>query len=120
VRRLQIWNLQQSGKSKATRYGENRKGDLVDLPICREEVQPRRLHKESKPLESAGRVIEEIRRLMLRSAVEFSSKEKLSGRKPTIAAGKKQHHNIARQWSRWTTLENCLGSRWISKSLEIS
>jgi hypothetical protein len=66
------------------------KGDQVDLPIDKEGVQQRRLHKESQPLEQLDRVIEEIRRLMLRSAHESVSKEKLSRRKPAIAAGKKQ------------------------------
>jgi hypothetical protein len=49
---------------------ENSMGDLVDLPICREEVQPRRLQKESQPWEQLDEIIEEIRRLMIRSAEE--------------------------------------------------
>jgi hypothetical protein len=53
---------------KATKGGENHKRDRVDLPTDEEEVQPRRLHKESQPLEQLDEVIEEIRRLMLRSA----------------------------------------------------
>jgi hypothetical protein len=77
-------------KSKATRY-ENNKGDHVDLPIYKEEeLQPRRLHKESEPAKKLDEVIEEIRRLMLRSTTEFSSKEKLSEGEPAIVAGKKQ------------------------------
>jgi hypothetical protein len=44
---------------------ENSMGDLVDLPIDKdEEVQPRRLHKESQPLDQLDEVIEGIRRLM--------------------------------------------------------
>jgi hypothetical protein len=47
---------------------ENSMGDLVDLPIDKdEEVQLRRLHKESQPLDQLDEVIEGIRRLMLRS-----------------------------------------------------
>jgi hypothetical protein len=101
-------------KAKATRDEENSKGDQVDLPIDKEEVQQRRLHKKSQPLEQLDEVIEEIRRLMLRSAHEkLPVKEKLSRRKPTIAAGKKQQQ-ATKQWSRWTTPKNSLGSRWIS------
>jgi hypothetical protein len=58
-------------------------------------VQERRL-PESQPLEQLDREIEEIRRLMLRSAHETSSKKKLSRRKPTIAAGKKQQQQQSR------------------------
>jgi hypothetical protein len=61
--------------------------DLVDLPICKEEVQRSRLQKESQPWEQLDEVIEEIRRLMLRSAAETASKEKLSRGEPAIVAG---------------------------------
>jgi hypothetical protein len=67
--------------------------DQVDLPIDKygeEEVQQRRLHKKSQPLEQLDRVIEEIIKMMLRSAEETVSKEKLSRRDPTIVAGKQQ------------------------------
>jgi hypothetical protein len=84
--------------------------------LTRKEVQQRRLHKENQPLEQLEEVIEEIRRLMLRSAQEEVSKEKLSRRKPAIAAGKKQQQQ-QKQWSRWTTPKNSLGSRWISTEL---
>jgi hypothetical protein len=77
-------------KIKATRDEEDNMGGLIDLPICREEVQPRRLHQESQPLEQLEEVIEEIKRLMLRSAQEFVSKEKLNRGKPAIAEGKQQ------------------------------
>jgi hypothetical protein len=50
-------------------------------------VQPRRLHKESQPLDQLDEVIEGIRRLMLRSAAETASEEELSRGEPTIAAG---------------------------------
>jgi hypothetical protein len=53
-------------------------GDLVDLPICREEVQWSRLQKESQPWEQLDEEIEKIRRLMLRSAIETVSEEKLT------------------------------------------
>jgi hypothetical protein len=51
-------------------------GDQDDLPF-EEEVQQRRLHKKSQPLEQLDRVIEEIRRLMLRLE-EAVSKGKLN------------------------------------------
>jgi hypothetical protein len=57
-------------KLNATREEEDDRGDLVDLPICREEVQWSRLQKESQPWEQLDEVIEEIRRLMLSSIVE--------------------------------------------------
>jgi hypothetical protein len=43
-------------------------GDLVDLPICREEVQRSELQKESQPWEQLDEIIEEIRSLMIRSS----------------------------------------------------
>jgi hypothetical protein len=72
-------------------------------------------HKENQPLEQLDREIEEIRRLMLRSVQESVSEEKLSRGRPARAAGKKQQATTTtRQWSRWTTPKNSLGSRWIS------
>jgi hypothetical protein len=50
-------------------------GDLVDLPICREEVQWSRLQKESQPWEQLDEIIEEIRRLMIRSAEAGQQRE---------------------------------------------
>jgi hypothetical protein len=70
----------------ATREEEYGMGDLVDLPICREEVQWSKLQKESQPWEQLDEIIEEIRRLMIRSA-EAVSKEKLSRGEPAIAVG---------------------------------
>jgi hypothetical protein len=61
-------------------------GDLVDLPICREEVQWSRLQKESQPWEKLDEIIEEIIKLMIKS-IEAVSKGKLSRGKPAIAAG---------------------------------
>jgi hypothetical protein len=77
----------------ATREEEDGMGDLVDLPICREEVQWSRLQKESQPWEQLDEEIEEIRRLMLRSAIETASKEKLSRGEPAIAAGQQCNNN---------------------------
>jgi len=70
--------------------GENHKGGRVDLPIDKEEVQSMRLHKENQKLEQLDEVIDNIRRLMLRSVQEAVNKEKLSRKKPAITAGKKQ------------------------------
>jgi hypothetical protein len=58
-------------------------GDHGDLPMCKKKLQLGRLQKQSQPLEQLDRVIEEIRRLMLRS-VRTASKEKLS-RKEAVA-----------------------------------
>jgi hypothetical protein len=52
----------------ATREEEYGMGGLVDLPICREEVQWSRLQKESQPWEQLDEIIEEIIRLMIKSA----------------------------------------------------
>jgi hypothetical protein len=46
---------------------EDGMGDLVDRPICREEAEWSRLQKESQPWEQLEKIIEEIRRFMLRS-----------------------------------------------------
>jgi hypothetical protein len=48
-------------QAKATKEEENDMGDQDDLPTNKEELQPRRLHKKSQPLEQLDRVIEEIR-----------------------------------------------------------
>jgi hypothetical protein len=76
--------------TSSTEEEEDSMGDLIDIPICRERMQPRRMHRESQPLEQMDKVIEEIRRLMSRSAAETASEEKLSRRKPAIAAGQQQ------------------------------
>jgi hypothetical protein len=72
-------------QAKATRDGESHKGDQFYLPTDKEELQLRRLHKENQPLEQLDRVIEEIRKLMLRSA-EVVSKGKSSRGEPAIAS----------------------------------
>jgi hypothetical protein len=80
-------------KTSATRGDGDNMRDQVDLPIDKygeEEVHQRRLHKNIQPLEQLDRVIEEIRKLMLRSAEETVSKEKLGRRDPAIATGKQQ------------------------------
>jgi len=68
---------------------ENDMGDQDDLPTDKEELQLRRLHKENQPLEQLDRVIEEIKKLMLRSA-KVVNKGRLNRRDPAIAAEKKQ------------------------------
>jgi hypothetical protein len=57
-------------------------------------MQQRRLHKKSQPLEQLDEVIEEIRKLMLRSA-EAVNKGELNRGEPAIAAGKKKKKKIA-------------------------
>jgi hypothetical protein len=97
---------------------ENSMGDLVDLPTDKdEEVQPRRLHKESQPLEQLDEVIEGIRRLMSRSAAETASEEEAEQRRTCHSSRATDAAATAKQWSRWTTPENCLGSRWISTAV---
>jgi hypothetical protein len=44
-------NFAAGWRDKATTNGENNMGDLVDLPICREELQQRRLQGQSQPLQ---------------------------------------------------------------------
>jgi hypothetical protein len=58
---------------------EDRLGDRDDLPICREEVQRSRLKKESQPWEQLDEIIEEIRRLMIRS-IEAVNKGNLNNK----------------------------------------
>jgi hypothetical protein len=70
-------------------------GDQDDLPTDKEELQPRRLHKKSQPLEQLDRVIEEIRKLMLRSAARSSQQRELNKREPAIVAGKKTEEEEA-------------------------
>jgi hypothetical protein len=69
-------------------------GDQDDLPTDKEELQPRRLHKENHPLEQLDMVIEEIGKLMLRSAKAVRKGEMNIG-ESEIAVGekdkKKQH-----------------------------
>jgi hypothetical protein len=72
--------------------------------------------KESQPWEQLDEEIEEIRRLMSRSAAETASEEELSRGEPAIAAGQTTT-TTTKQWSRWTAPENCLGSRWISTAV---
>jgi hypothetical protein len=63
---------------------EENMGDHDDLPNCRKFLQLGRLQKQDQPLEQLDAVIEEIRRLMLRSA-ETASEEQLSRRKEATA-----------------------------------
>jgi hypothetical protein len=75
-------------------------GDHSDLPNCRKNLQLRRLHEQSQPLEQLDEVIEEIRRADDRSA-ETASKEKLGRRKEeaTTAATVQKQQQQGR-WSR--------------------
>jgi hypothetical protein len=65
-------------------------GGQTNLPIEKTEVQQRRLHTKSQPLEQLDKVIEEIRRLMLSSAIEAVNNEKLRRRDPERVPGKKK------------------------------
>jgi hypothetical protein len=76
-------------KLDVTRGYKDNMGDQVDLPTDEKKVQQRRLHKKSQPLEQLDRVIEEIKKLMLRSA-EVVNKEELNRGETAIAAGKKK------------------------------
>jgi hypothetical protein len=67
---------------------EDGMGDHDDLPICRKEMQLRRLHGQSHPLQQLDKVVEDIRRLMLIST-ETASKERL-GRKAAVVAAEQQ------------------------------
>jgi hypothetical protein len=66
---------------------ENDMGDRADLPIDKKKVLQRGLHKKSQPLEKLDGVIEEIRKLMLRS-IESVSKEDLNIGECSRVAGK--------------------------------
>jgi hypothetical protein len=68
-------------------------GDHDDLLMCQKFLQLRRLHEQSQPWEQLDEVIEEIRRLMLRSA-ETASEERLSRRRSS-SSSKKQQQNGA-------------------------
>jgi hypothetical protein len=69
---------------------ENDMGDQDDLPTDKkEDLQQRRLHKKSQPLEQLERVIKEIRKIMLTSTEEVSKGE-LNRREPAITTRKKQ------------------------------
>jgi hypothetical protein len=97
----------------ATEDEEDSMGDHGDLPICRKKLQQRRLHEQSQPGQQLDEVIEQIRRLMLKSAQETASNEKLSRRETTTTA-RKEVATATERWSRETTPKSCLGSRRIS------
>jgi hypothetical protein len=65
-------------------------GDQENLPIEEIEVQQRRLHTKSQPLEQLDEVIEGIRRLMLSSVAETAINGKMKNKEPTRAVGKKE------------------------------
>jgi hypothetical protein len=73
-----------------TKRNKDSVGDQANLPTKKTEVQQRRLHTKSQPVEQLDEVIEEIRRLMLSSATETASNEKLRRREIARAAGKKK------------------------------
>jgi hypothetical protein len=82
--------LKFAARWKASAIGEeNDMRDHDDLLTDEEDLQSRRLHKENQPLEQLDRVIEEIRKMMLRS-IEVFNKGELNKRDPTIAAVKNQ------------------------------
>jgi hypothetical protein len=93
----------------ATKRDKDSRGDRADLPIEKTEVQQRRLHTKSQPLEQLDEVIEEIRRLMLRSAQEAVSKGKLSRRKPARVAGKKKSNNNNKAMERMDSSKELFG-----------
>jgi hypothetical protein len=88
VMRLQNWSLQQSGNLVPQGEMKTTWGIKMIYPF-EEEVQQRRLHKKSQPLEQLDRVIEEIRRLMLRST-EVVNKGKMNRGEPATTTGKKK------------------------------
>jgi hypothetical protein len=67
-------------KVEATEDRMEDMGDHCDLPICRKNLQPRRLHEQSQPLEQLDEVIEKIMELMVKSS-ETTNNEKISRRK---------------------------------------
>jgi hypothetical protein len=66
------WQLEATDEDE-----EESMGDHSDLPKCKNFLLSGRLHEQGQPLEQLDAVIEEIRRLMIRSA-RTTSKEKLS------------------------------------------
>jgi hypothetical protein len=80
-------NFAAGWKLSATTEEKDGMGDHVDLPIEETELQPRRLQKESQPLEQLDEEIEQLRKMMLKSAEEIS-RGKLNNKGPTEAAGK--------------------------------
>jgi hypothetical protein len=64
-------------------------GDHDDLANGQIFLQLRRLQQQSQPLEQLGKVIEEVRRLMLGSA-DTASRERLSRREAVAAATTQQ------------------------------
>ena len=77
------WQLEATDEDE-----EDGMGYHDDLPNCRKFLQPRRLHEQDQPLEQLDAVIEDIRRLMLRSA-ETASEERLSRKEVARAAAQK-------------------------------
>jgi hypothetical protein len=64
-------------------------GDHDDLPMCKKNLQLRRLHEQDQPREQLDTVIEEIMVLMIQSA-ETASEERLSRREEAATTQKQQ------------------------------
>ena len=64
-------------------------GDHSDLPNWKKNLQLRRLHEQSQPLELLDEVIEIIREMMIRST-DTTSEEKLGRKVATTVAQQKQ------------------------------
>jgi hypothetical protein len=92
-------------KTSSIRGCKYNMGDQDNLPTDKVELQPRRLHKKSQPLEQLDRVIEDIRKMMLSSA-EAVSKEDLNRREHAIATGKKKKKMQQQQHS-WRGARGC-------------
>jgi hypothetical protein len=78
------WQLEATDEDE-----EDGMGDPENLPMCQKNLQLRRLHEQSQPLEQLDEVIEEIRRLMLGS-VETASEERLGRKEAAVAVQQKQ------------------------------
>jgi hypothetical protein len=68
----------------ATEGKEDDMGYHYDLPIYQKKVQQRRLHGHRQPLQKLDEVVEDIRRLMLRS-VDTASRERMGKEEATVA-----------------------------------
>jgi hypothetical protein len=81
-------------------------------------VQQRRLHKKSQPTEQLEEVIEEIRRLMLRSTQEEVSKGKLNRRRACHSSREEEdNNNNNKAEEQEDNSKESLGSRRISTEL---
>jgi hypothetical protein len=88
---------------------EDSMGDHSNLPMCKKNLQLRRPHKQDQPLEQLDEVIEEIRRLMLKSADTASRGEAEQKRRSSSST----EVATVGGWSEWTAPQICLGPRRI-------